>query len=324
MPLQSSAGILDACPWIPAFRSDDLDEVRQFFNDFGGSKARVIHDRRPLGCVAHSVVGQRTSLGTSRSAVGQTARWLVDGPVFQLAVPAGSVYRIGRQVSRPVGPGTVVVVPPAWEWSRTSPAGGVLALQVQPSTLQDELQALRPAAGAILLRSLVVHPIESVRHAALLAAAAAVAQATQPGADPQQLSLAEARLLAEAARLVPDGPAPQPPADMSEQRVRDLEGWIEAHLGDPITLGALCRVAGVGARCLQRAFERRRGVSPMRFVAERRLAATHRALLRAGPGASVTGIALANGFDHVGRFARLYREVIGELPSRTLVRPRRG
>jgi transcriptional regulator GlxA family with amidase domain len=111
---------------------------------------------------------------------------------------------------------------------------------------------------------------------------------------------------------------------MSEQRVRNLEDWIEANLTEPITLGMLCRVAGVGARCLQRAFEQRRGVSPMRFVAERRLTATHRALLCAGPGASVTGIALANGFDHVGRFAQLYREVIGELPSRTLARPRRS
>jgi AraC-like DNA-binding protein len=63
-------------------------------------------------------------------------------------------------------------------------------------------------------------------------------------------------------------------------------------------------------------------MSPMRYVAERRLAATYRALLRAGPQASVTRIALANGFDHFGRFAQLYREVIGELPSQTLARRR--
>ena len=61
----------------------------------------------------------------------------------------------------------------------------------------------------------------------------------------------------------------------------------------------------------------------MRFVAERRLAATYRALMQAGPGDSVTDIALAHGFDHVGRFAQMYREVIGELPSRTLARPLR-
>jgi transcriptional regulator GlxA family with amidase domain len=60
----------------------------------------------------------------------------------------------------------------------------------------------------------------------------------------------------------------------------------------------------------------------MRFVAERRLAATHHALLHAGSQANVTSIALAHGFDHVGRFAQLYRQVIGELPSRTLARQR--
>jgi transcriptional regulator GlxA family with amidase domain len=217
--------------------------------------------------------------------------------VFQLSVPAGSQYRTGRQVSPPTGPGAVVVVPGAWEWSRTSPAGSVLALVVEPGALQDELRALRPDAGGSLPHRLVARSIEPDRQARLIAAAAAVAQATRPGADPQHLQLAEARLLAEAVHLLPDGPAPASPADLSEQRVRDLEGWIETHLAEPITLGTLCRQAGVGARCLQRAFS--------------------------GPGASVTGIALANGFDHVGRFAQLYRQVFGELPSHTLARPRR-
>ena len=320
---QCSPDILATCPWIPAFRSDDLDEVRQFFGDVGGSKARVAHGRQPMACEARRVEGQRMSIGTTSAAVGQTARWLVDGPVFQLSVPAGSQYRTGRQVSPPTGPGAVVVVPGAWEWSRTSPAGSVLALVVEPGALQDELRALRPDAGGSLPRRLVARNIAPDRQARLIAAAAAVAQATRPGADPQHLQLAEGRLLAEAVHLLPDSPAPASPADLSEQRVRDLEGWIETHLAEPITLGTLCRQAGVGARCLQRAFEHRRGMSPMRFVAERRLAATHQVLLRAGPGASVTGIALANGFDHVGRFAQLYRQVFGELPSHTLARPRR-
>jgi AraC-like DNA-binding protein len=324
MLLQSSPGLLSTCPWISPFRSDDLDEVRQFFGSYSGSKARVAHGRQPMGCVSYAVEGRRTALGATGSAVAQTARWVVHGPVFQLAMPPGSVYRTGRQVSPPSTPSDVVLVPPSWEWARTSPPGSVLALHVEPGALQDELQALRPSGGGALPRSLVTRPVEPARRARLIAAAAAVALATRPGADPQQLALAEARLLAEASQLVPDGPASQPPADVSEQRVRNLEGWIEANLAEPITLGTLCRVAGVGARCLQRAFEQRRGVSPMRFVAERRLAATHRALVRAGPGASVTGIALANGFDHVGRFAKLYREVIGELPSRTLARPRRA
>jgi AraC-like DNA-binding protein len=79
-----------------------------------------------------------------------------------------------------------------------------------------------------------------------------------------------------------------------------LEGWIDGHLHEPITLGRLCAIAGVASRTLQRAFEQRRGMSPMRFVAERRLAAAHRAL-RSGPCTrSVTQIATAMGFSHPG------------------------
>jgi AraC-like DNA-binding protein len=322
MSITSSIGILATCPWLPSFRSDDLGEVQRFFRDFDGSRARVAHGSQPMGCASYHLKGRYTRLGSTASVVGQTARWVVDGPVFQLHVPVGSVYRTGRQVSVATGPSSVVVLPPAWEWTRISPPGIVLAAQVQSSALRKELRALRPASGGELVRRLVVRDIDPDNKARLFAAVADVAQATRPGADPHQLVLAEARLLTQLTQLIPQGPVRRRPADMTEQRVRDLEGWIEAHLGEPITLGELCQVAGVGARCLQRTFEYRRGVSPMRFVAERRLAATHHALLHAGSQANVTSIALAHGFDHVGRFAQLYRQVIGELPSRTLARQR--
>lgn len=322
MSNQASHGILATCPWIPGFRSDDLGEVRRFFGEFDGARARVAHSRQPMGCVAHAVKGRITGLGSTASLVGQTARWVVEGPVFQLAMPIGSVFRTGRQLSVPTGPSSVVIVPSAWEWTRISPPGLVFAVHLNTNALRDELQAIRPSSCGELVSGLVLQDIDPARQARLRAAVAATVLATQPGAHPQQLTLAEARLMAEAAQLIPDVTAQQRPADLSKQRVQDLEGWIDAHLGEPITLGELCRIAGVGERCLQRDFERRRGMSPMRFVAERRLAATHHALLQAGPGASVTHIALANGFDHVGRFAQLYRQVIGELPSRTLARSR--
>jgi transcriptional regulator GlxA family with amidase domain len=59
-------------------------------------------------------------------------------------------------------------------------------------------------------------------------------------------------------------------------------------------------------------------MSPMRFVAERRLAAAHHRLRAAGPADDVTGIATECGFSHLGRFAVCYRELYGESPSLTL------
>ena len=103
-------------------------------------------------------------------------------------------------------------------------------------------------------------------------------------------------------------------------RIADLEGWIEANLERPITAGQLCRVAGVSKRGLEKIFESRRGMSPMRFVTERRLAAAQRMLGLGAPGDDVTRVALGLGFNHAGRFSALYKQTYGELPSQTLKR----
>jgi len=101
-----------------------------------------------------------------------------------------------------------------------------------------------------------------------------------------------------------------------------LEAWIDAHLAEPLTLGRLCEQAGVGARSLQRAFEAKRGVSPMRYVNERRLAAAHARLSNPCPADTVTSIAFDCGFEHMSRFARAYQRRFGERPSSTLARAR--
>jgi transcriptional regulator GlxA family with amidase domain len=101
-------------------------------------------------------------------------------------------------------------------------------------------------------------------------------------------------------------------------RVAELEAWVDSHLDEPLTIGRLCTVSGVGERALQKVFLSRRGMSPMRFVAERRLAAARERLLRAGPHDEVTRVAVELGFGHVGRFAQLYRQAFGEAPSETL------
>ena len=106
----------------------------------------------------------------------------------------------------------------------------------------------------------------------------------------------------------------------TDARIANLEGWIEANLEAPITAGQLCRIAGVSRRGLEKIFESRRGMSPMRFVTERRLAAAQRLLRAAAPGDDVTRVALGLGFNHAGRFSALYKQTYGELPSQALKR----
>jgi AraC-like DNA-binding protein len=305
-------------PWVPYFRSDDLDEVRAFIGTTDGRQSRVARRGEPLGYALYRLAGLRTNLGGSDSAVEQTVRGLVFGPVLQLSVPVGSVFRVGRRASAPTGPSSAVIAPPGWEFTRTSPPGSMFAIELQASALQDEIAARRLAGGTNWANRLTVLDLAENDRACLTAAAAVLMRATQPGVDRRQLAIAEGRVVGLMAGLSLLGLTDERPGVLAQERVKDLERWIEAHLHEPLTLGRLCQVAGVGARCLQKAFEVRRGMSPMRFVAERRLAAAHERLRRAAPDASVTRIAMELGFDHLGRFAQMYRQFIGESPSQTL------
>lgn len=302
--------------WAAQFRSDKLDEVRALIGTTDGRQSRVARPGEVLGYSQFRLQGQSTNLGGSESASAQTVRGLAHGAVLLLAVPLGSVYRTGRRTSASIGPSSVVIVPPGLESTRVSPPGAMFAIEVPAPALADELAARRPGLG--LSRQLaVLNPVAADR-AVLLAAAQALMQATRPGADARQLALAEGRVLGLMAAMALPVATAERPGGLARQRVTDLEDWIDAHLGEAITLGRLCQVAGVGGRCLQKAFEHRHGRSPMRFVSERRIAAAHQALALAGPDVSVTRIALAHGFDHLSRFAQLYQQVIGESPSQTL------
>jgi len=306
-------------PWAACFRSDDLDEVRAFIGTTDGRQSRVARRGQALGYAIYRLGGLRTNLGGSESAVEQTVRGLVNGPVLQVCVPVGSTFRVGRRASAPTRASSVVIAPPGWEFTRTSPPGSMFAIEFLHSALQDELESRRPAGGAHTWAGrLAVVDLAERDRAGLVVAVSDLVQATQPGADPRQLALAEGRVVELMAGLALLGSGDERPGELSQARARDLEGWIDAHLGEPLTLGRLCQVAGVGARCLQKTFEYRRGMSPMRFVTERRLTAAHRRLVHAPPNVNVTRIAMELGFGHLSRFAEMYRQLIGESPSQTL------
>jgi len=99
--------------------------------------------------------------------------------------------------------------------------------------------------------------------------------------------------------------------------------YIHANAADVPTLGEIAQAAGVGVRALMRGFEKRLGVSPMRYLLQWRLDRARADLLDAAPGTStVTDIALRWGFGNLGDFAARYRNRFGELPRATLQRSR--
>lgn len=93
--------------------------------------------------------------------------------------------------------------------------------------------------------------------------------------------------------------------------------YIETHLDRPLTLGDLVSVSGVPGRTLLKYFRDRHGVSPMRYWRDRRFVRVREALQRTRDNASVTDVAMAWGFYHLGRFAAEYARRFGESPSET-------
>jgi AraC-like DNA-binding protein len=101
--------------------------------------------------------------------------------------------------------------------------------------------------------------------------------------------------------------------------VRRAEDYMQAHLGDPLSMLDLCRELGVSERTLHYAFQDVRGLSPMAYFKANRLNAVRQELKAAAAGTTtVREIAQRWGFGHSGEFAADYRRLFGELPSRTL------
>lgn len=305
--------------WAQRFRSDSLDEVRAFVTRAHAEHSRIAHGTGPLRFEFASATGIRVGLGWASAGLPQTIRGAL--PYCVVHVPTGqrNHYLLGRrQVA--TGPGAALFIPAGWEFTRRGSAGTMFAIAVEHEALTAELAARHRDGDEKW--ALGAHPFEPIaaERSAFDSAIAELVGSLGPEADAIRRGHCEARVISGLADVAQRELAAAPAARLAGARLADLEAWIDAHLAEPLTLGRLCEVSGAGARSLQLVFQSHRGLSPMRFVTERRLAAARRLLARAGPGDDVTRIAVGVGFTHLGRFSVLYRQTYGESPSQTLVR----
>ena len=130
----------------------------------------------------------------------------------------------------------------------------------------------------------------------------------------------EQDLLPAILRAFADGqPAKPPTSRLRSLAVRRSTEFIEQVGGRPVTVRELCEVSGVSWRTLDYAFKDHFGVSPKKYLTVLRLNSAHQDLLASRPGEKrVDRIGARWGFWHMGRFARDYRRLFGELPSETL------
>lgn len=103
--------------------------------------------------------------------------------------------------------------------------------------------------------------------------------------------------------------------------IERFEDILESHLEQHLPISKLCKTIGVPERTFRMCCTKFIGMTPNRYLRQRRLSMVRAILGHAEPPpTSVEEVARRYGFSELGRFAAIYRTVFGELPSATLQR----
>lgn len=125
-------------------------------------------------------------------------------------------------------------------------------------------------------------------------------------------SLVAALAMRVAQRFAPA--APQDAPDLPHPRLRRVLDYIEAHLGQDLTLAELAGIACLSPCHFSRSFKESVGLGPQRYTVQRRVERA-KALLRHGTG-SLADIAAAAGFADQSHFTAAFRRETGVTPGR--------
>jgi AraC-like DNA-binding protein len=104
--------------------------------------------------------------------------------------------------------------------------------------------------------------------------------------------------------------------------VRMVDDYVAFHAASAIYSADLAQQCGVSIRTLGTAVAAVRGMSLHRYLRLKQLWSARAQLVKGSDAITVTSCARANGFHHMGEFARLYRATFVETASRTLARAR--
>lgn len=99
----------------------------------------------------------------------------------------------------------------------------------------------------------------------------------------------------------------------SQRHRRSIADVMRAYADEPLSVEDYAALCGRSVSTFGREFRRLHGMTPGRWLQQRRLALAHGALMERG--ISVTDAALEAGYVNVSHFIRAYREQFGETPK---------
>jgi len=113
----------------------------------------------------------------------------------------------------------------------------------------------------------------------------------------------------------------RPELNSSITTFEQIADYIKHNLKEDFSSEELARKAHMSPRSLYGLFERSVGLTPNRYIRQKRLERIHACLSDPTCGyRNVTELAMDYGFLHLGRFSEIYRKQFGELPTDTLKR----
>ncbi|WP_292016581.1 helix-turn-helix domain-containing protein [Marinobacter sp. HL-58] len=130
--------------------------------------------------------------------------------------------------------------------------------------------------------------------------------------------IATGTLIRDLCRVMEGGQAPEPAPEMDRRLLRVIARIEEEGRWD-FNLGELATYSGVSERNLYYLMKRETGLTPYRMYQRQRLLRVRRRLVDCQCDLPhISWYAADEGFSHLGRFAALYRQHFGELPSETV------
>ncbi len=175
--------------------------------------------------------------------------------------------------------------------------------------IRELTEALEIYLDPLLLKGIELEPVTAGRDGTVLGVASVLRRVHVAGAalsDVGASTLAH-RLVAHLRR--------EPPANggLARAVVDRVAEYVDAHLGDTVTLDALASVAGLSPFHFARAFKATTGLAPHQFVTARRMDRALRLLVSTS--VSVPDVAHAVGLSNISHFRRTFTAHLGVRPG---------
>ena len=229
--------------------------------------------------------------------------------------------------------GRSVAYIPARGWRLVNDVTGGTSLQFQLESMLAVMHSINPAlrsvdSAASLATPFVVdmgeqRPRAYYKH--LLTALYLVEQCFLDGSAPDPRLCLDDLILRCLALLLFPSLSSSDDCDQSSvtrrdlrRTVRELMGWMEAHVDHPVSLTELEQRAGYGRRALQLGFKAEVGCGPMQWLRQQRLEQAHVKLLHPTPGLTVGDVARSCGYLSLTSFSRDFTARFGMPASRFL------